>query len=381
MADRIFRPLGLHRTYTSSTDHPRDGNIAKGYSILEDNSALPVKNPSIEDGSPQGAAGMVRSSVNDMLKWARAVMQAESGHFEFATAVPSGNNPLPGVGFTRQAHIPITSELVEGENVYGLGWFRHKIPSRLLGFVSPNFPLLPEPPVIGVESSPKLTISHSGAIGGFLTSFYTFPETCSAIVVFANSSPSRGDPADLIAQSLCQELFDMVPRVSLEQYALRAMETSRSIWPSLVEEWVLARTMTTTDTIPTEYVGVYENSGMCLQIAIFETPKSATSNSKSWGRSGRNREALSFSINNRVQQTARLRHYKQDIWSFLPDSRDDSSRKGMELYMSLPMVLFSFKRDLSGGVRRLDWDLYGASGLSAAHATYRIQPTRFDRIR
>jgi hypothetical protein len=109
---------------------------------------------------------------------------------------------------------------VAGENSYGLGWFRHLIPSTLLGFTSPNFSLLPDPPVIGRNSSPRPTICHNGTLGGFLTAFYTFPETCSAVVVTANSSPSRGDPTDLIAQSLCQELFDMRPRIDLE--SLRA---------------------------------------------------------------------------------------------------------------------------------------------------------------
>ena len=49
----------------------------------------------------------------------------------------------------------------------------------------------------------------------------------------ANSSPGRGDPAELVAQMLPQELFNMQPRVNLENYAEWAAGTLRHLWPAL----------------------------------------------------------------------------------------------------------------------------------------------------
>lgn len=381
MADKIFEPLGLLRTYVRTADYPPDGNVAKGYSVLDDGSFLAVGDPEIQDGSAHAGAGLVRSTVNDMLRWAKAVMQAEKQQ-ELVTSsqdMPVKKPPLPGVAFTRSEQRCIISDPTEaeGENSYGLGWFRHTIPSQWLGSISPNFMLLPDPPVIGQHSPERLAISHYGAMGGFLSALYTFPETCSAVVVLANSSPSRGDPTDLIAQSLCQELFDMKPRVPLELFALRAAETSRLIWPALVHSWVLAREKTDMVPVLTDYIGTYRNSGLQLRIDVFESQRS----SKCLGRQQHDPEPLSFTVNSHARQTAKLKHYQLDVWTFLPNSRDDASRKGMELYMALPLVLLSFVRDKTGQVRWLDWDLYGGGGQPELHDVYYIvDPVRFERV-
>ncbi|KAI6090461.1 beta-lactamase/transpeptidase-like protein [Hypoxylon rubiginosum] len=379
MADKIFEPLGLLRTHVRTADYPLDGNVAQGYSVLDDGSFLAVGDPEIQDGSVHAGAGLVRSTVNDMLRWAKAVMLAEKQQLSTDPQDTSmKRNLLPGVAFTRSARTHIVPDSTEGENSYGLGWFRHTIPSRWLGSISPNFMLLPDPPVIGQHSPERLAICHYGAIGGFLSALYTFPETCSAVVVLANSSPSRGDPTDLIAQCLCQELFDMKPRVPLEHFALKAAETSKLIWPALVRNWVLARDKTDIVPVPIDYIGTYRNSGLQLRIDVFESQRSSA---RSLGRQQYDLEPLSFTINKQARQTAKLKHYHWDVWTFLPNTRDDASRKGMELYMALPLVLLSFVRDNTGQVRWLDWDLYGGYDQpELSDAVYTIDPVRFDRI-
>ncbi len=370
MKEKLFQPLGLSRTCTSAAEYPSDGNIAKGYSVLDNGSLLLLGDPALQDGTAQASAGFVRSTVNDMLKWANTLMQAEMRQSDQGDL--HGDDLLPGVAFTRLARMPITTDSIDStdraENRCALGWFCHTIPSRWLGPVSPNFVLLADPPVIGRESPARLALCHSGALGGFLTAFYTFPETCSAIIVMANSSPSRGDPTDLIAQSLCQELFDMQPRIELERFAQLAAETSGQIWTSLVHDWVVSRRKGRSPPAA-DYLGCYKNEGLALQIDVF--PSRNTNK-----RSKRNAEQLTFSVNGRVRQTAKLRHYHDDIWTFLPDSRDDASRKGMERYMSLSLVLLVFVRDSSGRVSRLEWDLYGGD----RDETYDVQPVRFEKI-
>jgi hypothetical protein len=90
---------------------------------------------------------------------------------------------------------------------------------------------------------------------------------------------------------------------------------------------------------------------------------------------------LEFQVNSMQSQTAKLRHYHYDTWTFLPDSRDDASRKGMELYMDLPYVLLEFKRDDSDQVCALEWDLQGNSceGPAPGLADL-VKPVRFERI-
>jgi hypothetical protein len=68
------------------------------------------------------------------------------------------------------------------------------------------------------------------------------------------------------------------------------------------------------------------------------------------------------------------------VWSFLPNSRDDAVKKGMEGFMRLPMVLLSFVRDTTGELCGLDWDLQAgvcegpAPGLDKA-----VRSVRFER--
>ncbi|KAH8595046.1 hypothetical protein B0O99DRAFT_624253, partial [Bisporella sp. PMI_857] len=157
-------------------------------------------------------------------------------------------------------------------------------------------------------------------------------------------------------------------------YAKRAAKTARLIWPSLVEEWVTMRVQNTPQRPPAEYVGLYQHKGFMLDIEVCELDE------KRRGY-GENPELLEFTVNGLQRQRAKLRHYHYDVWTFLPNSRDDASRKGMELYMKLPLVLLSFLRDEKGDVSALEWDLQAgvcegpAPGLETA-----VQPIRFDRV-
>ena len=72
-------------------------------------------------------------------------------------------------------------------------------------------------------------------------------------------------------------------------------------------------------------------------------------------------EVLNFQINELPSQCANLRHYHYDVFTFLPNSRDDAVKKGMENFMQLPLFMFSFDRGRGGTVDALDWDLQAGS--------------------
>lgn len=139
----------------------------------------------------------MRSSIRDMLAWAKAVIKAENDRL-----IPIKQNPLRHIQLTRCTHRPIIREGGCYENSYGLGWFRHMLPSSYLDSIKPNFALLPNPLIINKDGPPRLTITHYGEFGGFLCAFYTFSDTCSAVIVMTNCFSERGDSSDLVAQSL-----------------------------------------------------------------------------------------------------------------------------------------------------------------------------------
>ncbi|KAF2195030.1 beta-lactamase/transpeptidase-like protein [Zopfia rhizophila CBS 207.26] len=377
LKEKIFDPLGMNRSCTHAHGYPADGNVATGYSVLDDGSLLPHSDPELEDGGVQGASGFVRSSVNDMLTWAKSLMIVESRPAD-SLKPDSGSyeayNILRNVEVTRCARRPIIFDEGLKENSYGLGWFRHSLPSKWLGSIGPNFALLQDPPVIGEFSESRLTICHYGEFGGFLTSFYTFPDTCSAVIVMANSSPSRGDPTDLIAQMLIQEIFEMQPKVKIEEYALRAAHTAKLIWPALVHDWVSSRVQSTATPPLQDFSGIYTNNDFLLRVEVFELSAEERG-------SGPSPELLGFRVNSIKRQTAKLRHYHYDVWTFLPNSRDDLVRKGMEGYMVLPMLLLSFIRNTSGAIYALDWDLQaGVCEGPAPEIGQAVAPVRFMRL-
>jgi hypothetical protein len=298
-----------------------------------------------------------------MLTWANAVMEAEEneekqerGRSGETTTEVAGqtNNPLRQIRMARCAHRPIVFGQGGYENSYGLGWFRHMLPSRYLASIAPNFSLLPDPPVINQRGPPRLAIAHWGEFGGCLSAFYTFPATRSAIVVMANCNGAKGDPTDLIAQTLCQELFSMQPRIDFEDYALQAASNAKLAWEGLVEDWVRKRVQNTRCPPLEEYVGTYVNTGLDITIKVSRIADNEVKHEA-------NPELLTFNINSLPRQTAKLRHYHYDTWTFMPNSRNDATRKGMVGFLKLPRLLLMFARNELGVVSHLEWDLQGGS--------------------
>ena len=189
-----------------------------------------------------------------------------------------------------------------------------------------------------------------------------------------NSTPERGDPADLVAQMLTQELFDMQPRVDFEEYATKAANASKQLWPALVEEWASKRVKNTKHGLIDDYVGSFTNPMYSLTINVYKLAPEEIGPRDS-------PELLGLNVNSMSRQSAKLRHYHNDTWTFLPDSRDDASRKGMDGFLSLPLLLLSFVRNKTGIVC-LDWDLQAgmcegpAPGISSI-----VAPIRFHRVK
>lgn len=175
MKERIFEPLGMTRSFTRN-DEFEDKNSAKGYALFNDASVLPFAPSALQDGSLQGASGYVRSTVNDMLTWANAVLEAEDHEsLDSGSFAPSSQNPLRQMNRIRCAHRPIVFGKPGLENSFGLGWFRHMLPSKYLASIGPNFSLLPEPPVINKEGPPRLKIAHWAEFGGLSYGSLYFP--------------------------------------------------------------------------------------------------------------------------------------------------------------------------------------------------------------
>ncbi|KAJ5093523.1 hypothetical protein N7456_009384 [Penicillium angulare] len=380
MHERIFGPLCMTRTFTRSDEYKDDLNSARGYCILDKEPPLLVESLGLQDGELQGASGYIRSTVRDMLTWANAVMEAEEkeageGFSSTSTlGLETLSTPLRQMRMIRCAHRPIAIGKDVRENSYGLGWFRHTLPSKYLSSIGPNFSLLPDPPVMNQSGPEKLTIAHWGNFGGCLSAFYTFPATRSAIIVMSNCDGSKGDPTDLIAQAICQELFAMHPRIKFEEYALQAATNATLSWESLVEDWVRNRVQNTRCSPLHQYIGTYMNDAFDITIDITRIPEKDI-------KFEPNPELLTFNINSLPRQTAKLRHYHYDTWTFIPNSKNDAIKKGMAAFLDLPCLLLAFARNDAGAVSELEWNLQGgACEGPAPNLESSVHPMKFKRI-
>ena len=194
------------------------------------------------------------------------------------------------------------------------------------------------------------------------------------MVVLSNCDGYRGDPSDLIAQVLCQELFDMKPKVRLEDYAEQAAYNSTLLWNELVEDWVKKRTQNTRQPPLDDFTGTFVNIGLKIQLHISKIPEEEVKNLP-------NPELLLLNINSLPRQTAKLRHYHYDTWSFLPNSRDDAAKKGMTGFLQLSRLLLVFVRDEAERICAIEWDLQGGSCEGPAPGLERnVAPVKFAKV-
>jgi CubicO group peptidase (beta-lactamase class C family) len=118
---RIFGPLGMNETVTSTRQLPAGGDVATPHARVNDTLiAIPWRNL-----DAVGPAGSVNSSVSDMARWIRALL--DSGR------VGSGGKRLVSAPtfsalFTPQAIVPndfypAWSEIKPHVVTYGMGWF------------------------------------------------------------------------------------------------------------------------------------------------------------------------------------------------------------------------------------------------------------------
>ena len=208
MQSRILGPLGLNRTCLIKAQLP-DDNHSMSYATSESGKALLISEPPWEE-SPFVPGGGIRSSVSEMLHWARHLLRAyererlssERGH-DRADEVG-----LPGQIFQARAISP--EEMCRGhyERAYGMGLNCLMLPAVLKPY-GRNFLVAPKSqlPEIGLGSSPTLALTHNGENAGALSNFCLLPDYDAAIVVLGNTT-ALGDAGDLVTQLLAQAILN-----------------------------------------------------------------------------------------------------------------------------------------------------------------------------
>ncbi|KAF2127855.1 beta-lactamase/transpeptidase-like protein [Dothidotthia symphoricarpi CBS 119687] len=350
--DRILNPLGLERTSVHGVLPISETNVAYPYAKLENGSFHRLQSDQwiTHHHMPAIAAMGMRSCVNDMLSWASQILDAERDDPKVKESTPFAGGPssilhdmdrIRKGQWTRPSSVkkPLTSD-----TAYCMGWYKTTIPTPMLGFLSYNDMTRDDSDetnldfIIGVESTKKELIAHNGVFCGSSCAFYTFSDTQSAIVVFANGQQDA-DAAEFAAQIITQALFDLSPKVDILSLARQEVFRRRqNFTDSLWFNWENGRDIGTTEEPREQYVGKYEGHATWLSIVI-----------------GKDNAELCVQFNWNKESLTALQYYKKDTYSFFPTSRDQYLKDSMIELNDHELALFYFKRNASGKVSSLFW--------------------------
>jgi hypothetical protein len=160
------------------------------------------------------AAGGLFSTVSDLLKYCKAILEAER---------QPHSSPLKNIRVILSNQIPLDNPSRD-YRFYGFGWIRTQLPG-IVGLQGTNAELFDseELPLLGKDSPPMMAYYHQGSTYGYYSSIFLFPETASAVVVLTNAIPLN-DAADWIAQVYVSALFGFS---NPEKYVEFAMESRK----------------------------------------------------------------------------------------------------------------------------------------------------------
>ncbi|KAL2058640.1 hypothetical protein ABVK25_001368 [Lepraria finkii] len=115
-----------------------------------------------------------------------------------------------------------------------------------------------KPHILGADSSPKKVIGHTGDLGSFISAYWVFPETESAVVVLMSSSSADGDSSNIIVQVLMQTLFDLQPAIDFVKVAPEAVMEAKARWDQAVDTWTENRLADKAEGIERLHGDIYE---------------------------------------------------------------------------------------------------------------------------
>ncbi|KAF5713284.1 beta-lactamase transpeptidase [Fusarium globosum] len=292
---RILEPLAMHRTVTNRTKLP-DYNVAEPHVVLDDYS-LHRQKPvdTAADDTLMGPAGAVWSNVSDMIKWAKALLDAM--HHE-----PSVLKEIPTI-VSHKTNITISSI---SENTYGLGFARAMIPSTELGMLSLNGPHGEY--VIGRTSRPRLVLYHNGVALG--------------------NSHGLGNGPDWSAQAIAQAMFDFQPPIDFAEVSKQRAKTEYERYALLAADFDYFRNQ--------------------------ERSKEKRCNVDLDDYVGN----LIMAVNNISSQHHLLTHFSGDNLGFLPSSREEFVVREFIDWFKWDQFILSFHRhEELGTVNGVNWGL------------------------
>ncbi|KAI1102504.1 beta-lactamase family protein [Jackrogersella minutella] len=205
LEEHFFQPLGMDSTSlqpSSARAKGLGGRMARGYEWFKEDSAY--RNFPPPDAPESQGAGFIVTSVNDYIKWVKALLRREG---------------------------PVSETLYQG--LVRLRSFQNPDGKRLRKFESPLMY------AAGLDVSwyrGYTVIGHGGYIGGFGSHFFFLPEMNFGIVAMGNAGN-----ANPVSNSVCRLLINAVLNVSKMDRPLKSKKSKKKT-PDAVKSDLTIRT-------------------------------------------------------------------------------------------------------------------------------------------
>lgn len=334
--EHIFKPLKMDRTgLAGSRPFPPDvGNFAQAY-MYNGNSPYRIHKPPIETSSEHEASVGVKSSVNDLIRYYRALLHAAKEE----NSSSETNERSSSLKQARELFRPQTlmKRLLPGfgKTEYTLGWAQVTLPSAL-GASSGNAELVDRMPRVGEGlANAPLVFYQSGSLAGYQSSAILVPNTDSAIVVLSNTLANQ-NAADWIAQAVLEAIIDVPNPTDFAALAREAAAENDKLFSYMHQVLVAKRVFGTMCRGHDDYVGTYDNAVKTFTIEI---------------SSGEAELYVSF---NGSYDGYELKHYHYDTFSFEMDYQDFLKRE-MRPVTYWRYFLLEFRVGAKGTIDTITW--------------------------
>jgi CubicO group peptidase (beta-lactamase class C family) len=183
IAENIFKPLNMNRCYAGGIEKSLQKNMVVPHAVVEGQLTVLKENLINHKNSIMAAAGGVKCSVSDLMKWTKT--QLNHGLIDF-------NHKLYSKKQSQQMWKPVTTLPITSSNkkldkmtyrAYALGW-------RVSDYFGHQ------------------RVSHTGALGGSLSQIILLPDLKTGIVILTNQQSS--DALNSLAKGLSQLLTHSV---------------------------------------------------------------------------------------------------------------------------------------------------------------------------
>ena len=334
LADRIFDPLGMTRTFNSDPSCRGADNVAKGYLACDNSRLFPVPRPRVADGALMNPSGGIQSTISDLLTYYTDLIRSVNDQCQTNKSWTPGS-PLKQLAQILSSTIQTAPRL--REQSYAMGWARVQLPGTLCD-TSRNQALTRSFPTIGDPNHPRLALYHHGMNVGFNSAVYLFPESETAVVLLSNSVAINDGP-DWIGHLIIQNLFDDPVKHDFVSIARRTLASGLGSYDRTEQQFqamLSAREPTPPEPLEA-YIGKYFNAAKTFFLHI--TVKSGN---------------LWMNMQGHAAENYRLKHLGSNAFSWYM-SRNEQVKRGRIPIPYLDYWTIKFDLGAFGGTGRISW--------------------------